>query len=405
VLVTERPRLLFVSPRFLFPADSGGKIRTTQILRGLKGGRFRVELVAPEPLGPQRDHVGEIESCCDVATYWPARRSALAAQVRRAAAVVSSLPIPVATDRTPAGSAVIARELGKRPQVTVFDFAHAAVLAPPRLEVPSVLFTHNVETEIFARHAQVARSPWWRALWRNQLAKMRAFERAALARFDRIVAVSERDARMFREQFGAQRVAVIPTGVDLEYFRHAPSPAGETCVFTGSMDWYPNIDGIEFLLEQVWPSILRERPQAKMRVVGRTPPVALEEKARARGFDWRFTGFVDDVRPHVHAASVYLIPLRVGGGTRIKVYEAMAMGCPVVSTGLGVEGLPVIDGEHYLRADDAPSFAAAAVRLLRDRALATRLAESARRLVAERYSFTHAARVFEGVCADAAGLG
>jgi glycosyltransferase involved in cell wall biosynthesis len=220
-----------------------------------------------------------------------------------------------------------------------------------------------------------------------------------------VVAVSERDAKAFREQFGAGNVAVIPTGVDLDYFEYAPSPAGDTLVFTGSMDWYPNIDGIEFLLEDIWPLIVRELPDAKMCVVGRTPPQALEEKVRKRSMSWRFTGFVEDVRPHVHGASVYVIPLRVGGGTRIKVFEAMAMGSPVVSTGLGVEGLPVVDGEHYLRADDAASFAAAVVRLMRDRSLASRLALAARSLVAERYSFTHAARVFERVCADAAGLG
>src|SRR5690606_6689229 len=135
---------------------------------------------------------------------------------------------------------------------------------------------------------------------------------------------------------------------------------------TGSMDWMANIDGIEYLLREVWPAVLAGGPDARMVVVGRNPPPGLVEEARRRGYAWTFTGWVPDTRPYVWDSAAFVVPLRVGGGTRLKVYEAMAMGCPVISTSLGVEGLPVEDGRHCLLADTPESLAAAIVRVLHD---------------------------------------
>jgi glycosyltransferase involved in cell wall biosynthesis len=151
-------------------------------------------------------------------------------------------------------------------------------------------------------------------------------------------------------------------------------------------------------MDAVWPAVSRARPRARCVIVGRSPPPALVERARARGLNWEFTGFVDDVRPFVHNAHVYVIPLRVGGGTRIKVYEAMAMGCPVVSTRIGVEGLPVEPDRHFLEADSADTMAAAILSLLDDSERRKRLSQQARRLVEENMCARRAAQVFEQVC-------
>jgi glycosyltransferase involved in cell wall biosynthesis len=315
----------------------------------------------------------------------------------------SKLPIAVATDYSSSGQRTVAAQLAQKPDVLVVDFPHAAVLAPPPYACPSVLFTHNVEAEIFQRHAQTARDPLRRAVWRNQAGKMERYERELLARFNAVVAVAERDRDYFTRAYGADNVCVIPTGVDFNYFNYRGTPMlegedGGTVVFTGSMDWMANIDGIEFFMDHVWPAVVSARPNARLVVVGRSPPAALVERARARGLHWIFTGFVDDVRPYVHSAHVYVIPLRVGGGTRIKVYEAMAMGCPIVSTRIGVEGLPVEPERHFMAADRAGDMAAAVLALLGDHEKRLRLSREARHYVEVNMSAGKAAQVFEQIC-------
>lgn len=393
-----RRRLLFVSPRFLFPMDNGGKIRTVQILRGMKGGLWEITLASPIPPEGRTRFAAEIAAVCDRFVSWPEPRRGPAFQVTRMRHLVSRIPVPVATDRSLPGRRVVAAELARRPDAAVFDFLHSTVLGPSDLPVPSVLFTHNVESEIFRRHVAVAANPIKKVLFRDQLRKMERFERDTLRRFDTVVAVSERDAALFRESFGLARAEVIPTGVDVEFFSYHPPGDSGVIAFTGSMDWLANIDGVDWFLEQVWDQVAREVPGARFRVIGRNPPAFLTGKARAKGLPWDFTGFVDDVRPHVQGCSAYVIPLRVGGGTRLKAFEAMAMGCPVVSTSIGVEGLPLEPDRHYLLADTAPGFAAALVRLLREAGLRERIAREARRHVEESFSFLRVARTFEAVC-------
>ena len=172
-------------------------------------------------------------------------------------------------------------------------------------------------------------------------------------------------------------------------------------IFTGSMDSRSNIDGIEFLMDEIWPKLLLRRPKARAIIAGRNPPERLTEAATSRGFDWTFTGYVDDVRPFVESGHVYAIPLRVGSGTRIKVFEAMAMGCPVVSTRLGVEGLDVTNGANYLAADTAEDFAAALARILGDATLQMQLSTDARTLVTTRFGWPVVTRHFEQICLSA----
>ena len=401
--MTRRLRLLFVSTRYLFPADSGGKIRTVNVLRGMKGGPFEISLASPLPAYARPGDPTDIDSVSDRFVGWPyADRGALFRSTRMRH-LFSPLPVAVATDNSKAGRRAIARELERSPDIVVVDFPHAAVLAPPPYPCPSVMFTHNVEVEIFRRHAQIAGNLLKREIWRNQAAKMERYERELLRQFTSVVAVAERDRECFQKMYGVGNVSTIPTGVDLDYFTYQGSAVvdnvdGGTVVFTGSMDWMANIDGVEFFMDSVWPIICRARPQARFVIVGRSPPPALVDRARARGLNWEFTGFVDDVRPFAHNAHVYVIPLRVGGGTRIKVYEAMAMGCPVVSTRIGVEGLPVEHERHYLEGDSADAMAAAVLLLLNDRERRARLSLQARKYVEENMSASRVARVFEQIC-------
>jgi glycosyltransferase involved in cell wall biosynthesis len=405
--MSSRPRLLFVSPRYLFPADSGGKIRTVSILRGMRGGAFDITLASPLPSARSAEDAARISQVCDRFAGWPAARRGNGFRWTRMRHLTSALPVSVATDYSASGSSAVGRELARRPDVVVIDFPHTAVFAPPPYNCPSVLFTHNVEAEIFRRHAEAAGDPVRRAVWRNQAHKMARFEGELLPKFRAVVAVAERDRECFQSNYGATNISVIPTGVDLDYFNYVETPplhssdAG-TLVFTGSMDWMANIDAIEFFMDHVWPALARARPNARFVVVGRTPPPGLIERAKARGLNWTFTGFVDDVRPYVHEAHIYVIPLRVGGGTRIKVYEAMAMGCPVVSTRIGVEGLPIERDRHFVAADQPDEMARAILALLADTERRVALSRQARRYVQENMSAGKVARVFERICQNVA---
>jgi polysaccharide biosynthesis protein PslH len=400
VLVTGegRPRLLFVSPRFLFPMDQGGKIRSGNTLIGMKGGAFAITLASPAPPDAAR-HAADIGAACDRFVSWPETPPS---RIRRALALGSALPVAVASDRSAAGRACVSAALAEQPDVVVVDFPHAAVLMPDRIDAASVMFTHNVEAEIFERHAARATNIW-KLVWSDQSRKMSRFEGATLRRFDSVIAVSERDAAALTKRYAPPVVEAIDTGVDLDFFAAnppGPDPAADagTLVFTATMSWPANVEGIHYLLDEVWPILLRARPNIKATIIGRNPPASLSEKIAERGLNVTLTGFVDDIRPHVAAADVYVIPLWVGSGTRIKAFEAMAMGRPVVSTSLGVEGLDVTHDEHFLRADNTVKFAASILSLLDDRARRARIAAAARALMEEKFSWAVVARQFEGIC-------
>jgi glycosyltransferase involved in cell wall biosynthesis len=399
-----RKQLLYISPRFLFPADCGGKIRPRDILRGLKrGGRFDITLVSPEPAGGSRRFADDLQSVCHRFAGWPEQERGMLSALRRYLLLMSTLPVAVASDRSAEGRRCVMSELQRKPDVVVADFAHSAVLLPKTIESPSVLFTHNIEAQIFRRQAGVESNPIYRLVWKSQAKKMQRYENAASRRFDVLVAVSESDANYFGRLCGQHRVHVIPTGVDLDYFgdqgaRPESAPDGGTIVFTGSMNWGPNIDGVRYFMDEVWPRITQARPNARMLVVGHSAPKSLTQAAQTRGLSWTFTGFVDDIRVYVKRAHVYVIPLRAGGGTRIKAFEAMAMGCPVVSTSIGIEGLPLTSGRDCVVADTSEGFAAAVLKLLDDVDAGSVIAKNARILVEEHFSMNAAAASFEEAC-------
>ncbi|PIE22602.1 MAG: hypothetical protein CSA62_11555 [Planctomycetota bacterium] len=392
-------RLLFVSPRFLFPADEGGKIRSSQILRGMKGGAFEITLASPSQEGEAEAHAEPLAEVCDHFVSWPARKRGSIHSLTRLSGLLSSLPISVRDDRDARAQRSIAAELAKNFDVVVFDFVHSLVLSPKELSCASVLFTHNVEFEIFERHAKVSSSRLARAVWSNQARKMRRLEQEALTRFDRIVAVSARDQEQFAALAQSAQVEVIPTGVDLDFFEWCDPSASERVVFTGALDWPANEDGIDWLLREVWPQVEAARPQAELLVIGRNPSRKLLEAAAPRRA--RFSGWVEDVRQHVAGAGAFVIPLRVGGGTRIKGYEACAAGPALVSTSIGVEGLSLEPEQHYLLADEAESFAQALIRLLSQPEARSALSQRARRHVEENCSFQRVAERFEQICQNA----
>jgi len=264
----------------------------------------------------------------------------------------------------------------QRFDVAVCDFLDAAVNFPGRLNIPCVLFQHNVESEIWRRHAATASNPVKKAMYGMEFGKMQRYERIVVRKFHHTVAVSESDRALMMQWVDGDRVTVVPTGVDLGEYRPNPdAPEPDPMVtFVGAMDWEPNVDGVEYFASEIWPAIKADVPDARLRIVGRNPDRRVKKWASE---SIEVTGRVPSVVEYLHQSAVVIVPLRVGGGTRLKIYEAMATGKAVVSTTVGAEGLDVRHGRDIMLADDAQSFAQAVIMLLRDRELRRRYERAA----------------------------
>jgi glycosyltransferase involved in cell wall biosynthesis len=281
--------------------------------------------------------------------------------------------------------------------MVVCDFLLTAGVMHWESRIPTVIFAHNVDAVIWRRRFLVDKRPLWRLVaWREWWAMARA-ERHYAKLANHVLTVSEDDRRAFAEYLPSEKVTAIPTGVDLEYFRPARAARrSDTLVFTGTMDWMPNEDAMLYFCSEILPLIRECIPNVRLRVVGRKPTrkiLALKEIDT----QLEVTGTVDDIRPYVHDAAVYVVPLRIGGGTRIKIFEAMAMGMAVVSTTIGAEGLPVEHGKNILLADTPASFADTVVTLLRQPMARERIGNAARALVEVRYDWTAATDVVDEI--------
>ena len=393
-------KILWVKAGGLVPFDTGGKIRSYQILRGLADDHEVT--VFTFYAAHANDAHAELERVFAHVEYIPLplpARSGLAETLHYARHFVSPLPYTMAESyhpevRTRLNQLVHSRDY----DVIVCDFIYPAGILPWDLPCPKVVFTHNVEALIWKRHIEVAANPVWKAICWREYQKMARAERTYLQKSDHVLAVSSTDRDFFLGYVDPDRITVIPTGVDLEYFAPVPDeqPEDDAIVFTGSMDWNANEDGVRYFVRDILPRIRSEVPGATFWVVGRNPSARLQAlDSRQDGV--RITGTVDDIRPYLNRASVYVVPLRVGSGTRLKIFEAMATGKAIVSTRIGAEGLPVTDQENILLADDPAEFAGRVVSLLRDRGRRRMLGRAARQLVEARYSWKAAARHCDAV--------
>ena len=280
--------------------------------------------------------------------------------------------------------------------VIVCDFLSPAAAIPFECGVPVVIFTHNVEATIWKRHMDVANNPIWRFVFKREYEKMRAAELHYLQRSRHVLTVSDTDTAMFARDIDRVKITTIPTGVDIRFFQPMSGEELNSLVFTGSMDWMPNVDGIVYFVEQILPLIRKQHPQATLWVVGRKPDRTIRAMGE-RDSLIKVTGRVEDIRPYIAKGAVYIVPLRVGSGTRLKIFEAMAMGKAVVSTTIGAEGLPVTNGVDVVLADEPDQFANEVCRLLESASERKRIGAAARTLVEEKYSWEVVANQVESV--------
>ena len=396
-------KILWVKSDLLHPATRGGQIRTLEMLRRLRK-RNLIHYVAfsNEPDGEGVRRSSEYcDRCYTIPKFIPPRASWSFA-VQLAAGLFSPLPLAVFRYK----SAAMRRKLDELIAAENYDSIVCDFPTPApnfnRLQ-DCVLFQHNVETMIWQRHSAQARNAVEKAYMRLQARRMAVFEGHVCRSVRHIIAVSGEDAAAMNRMFGVTNVSIIPTGVDVEHF----TPSGAQAfiadlVFLGSMDWLPNIDGMRWFVEAVLPVIRRSRPKCSVAVVGRNPSGEIKSFA-AKDPLIHVTGTVPDVRPWLWESHVSIVPLRIGGGTRIKIYESMAARVPVVSTAIGAEGLDVHDRVDIRIADSPEKFAAACLELLDRPENRAAQANAAWDLVAGSFRWENIVRRFESILDGSAG--
>ena len=396
-------RILWVKMGGFWPPTAGGRLRSFHIVGELSQ-RHRVSVITTHARDEHPDEArAALPQCERVLSFAhdPVKRASATFAPAVARSWLSPLPVDLRRWRSAAVSRGVSDLLAADDfDLCIADFLVAVPNLPMPGRVPVALFEHNVEHMIWKRLRRAV-SPVWRPLVELEWRKLRRFEARACARARLTIAVSEEDRALLAALCPAATVRAISTGVDAAYF----APRGDRevsgrLVFTGAMDWYPNEDAVLHFIDEILPAIRSEMPNATLTVVGRNPSARVRAAGAQAGV--QVTGTVDDVRPHVEEAEVFVVPYRVGGGTRLKLFEGLAMAKATVSTTVGAEGLPLVPGTHFERADDPREFARAVVALLGDPDRRRALGAAGRRLVSERHSWARVADEFEAVCAEAA---
>lgn len=380
-------RILALTSRVPWPAREGHQLRSYHMLDALAS-QHQIHLLSclrgdddPTAGSPLRDKLAGFEA----------------------------FPIPVEHSRAALGSALMQGTVTHTPFVVAkyafsalrrrvtelageFDLVHVDMLplmaaigeVDPR--IPVVLNAHNVEHALLAARLGVEPRLAARTFLRSQLSKLRAFERHACRRASTVLACSEDDAAQLRRMAPDTPVQVVPNGVDLEHNRPDGKPVRpDQTVFVGQMGWFPNRDGVEWFLADILPRILAERRDARFVVVGKTGSLVIPEGLRV---NVELAGFVDDVRKPVLESAVYVVPLRAGSGTRLKVLEAMALGKAIVTTRIGAEGIELEPGREALFADEAGDFARCVLRLMEHPEEVEQMGAAARQVAEHRYGWT-----------------
>jgi polysaccharide biosynthesis protein PslH len=397
-------RILWVKTGPLLPLDTGGKRRTHAMLTEISR-EHEVTYLALLPEGTEISAAEEADAYAQ-RKIWITSHQVPKSSPRfwldlARSTVLTSRPYAVQRYEEPKLRAQL-QEMAAQKE---FDLVICDFLAPAlnflgvSFSCPTILFQHNIESQIWKRLAEAESNFIKRRYLHLQYRRMFVWEDKLSRLFDGVITVSPDDSRLARELYGLSNVlGDVPTGVDVQLFQPGPpAPPPFTVGFLGSMDWMPNIDACQFFLDDIFPKVQAQRPDCRLKIIGRNPPAHLRERANDHII---VTGTVDDVAPHVQSCHAIIVPLRAGGGTRIKIYEAMAMGVPVISTRIGAEGLPVVHEEDILLADEALDFAAAIVRLAAEPSLAASLAKQARLNVENHYSWTAATRIFMDLCAN-----
>lgn len=394
-------RVVVVDGDVAWPATSGKRIRTLnfmlqlatrhQIIYVARPGAARSDL--PEAAAWLKSH--NIEPVLVDHPVPP--KKGVGFYFRLLGNLASAYPYSVTSHYCPQLGSELARIAKERPPDLwqLESSAHWDLLASIAKQ-PRIMIAHNVDTLIWKRYREHARNPLARMYIAQQERKYESFERHVFTQADCVVAVSPDDARLVREWFGQQRVEVVENGMDGDYFAAVQGERDPLQIlFLGALDWRPNLDGVNVLLDHIFPAVLQQEPRARLSIVGRHPPAALVQRVRGMA-GVELHADVPDVRPYLAKSGVMAVPLRIGGGSRLKILEALASRLPVVSTRVGAEGLELKPGEHYVQAEE-DSMASALVNAIRQPQVMREQAEKGCELVRRTYDWRVLAARLEAI--------
>lgn len=394
-------RILFVVPKVPFPPTDGGRVVMYNTAKTLSRAGHEIGFACLIPDGETLS-----PEFCREFPVWYTEADLHTKPVGLLRSIFTSIPYSYWKHQPRSFLRVVARAAACfKPDIVQVDFLHVGIyglLAGRQQGVPVILRMHNVDSSLMARFQHVQLNPLVRLYAALQERRLRFYESEYLRRFDRCVAITDDDARLL-SRIGGISVDVVPSGVDTSYF----SPSGmaeepDSVVSVALMNWMPNIVSTRWFLNQVFPFIQRQIPGVKFFIVGKGPPSDI--RRHSDGKSVLVTGFVDDVRPWFAKSAVVVVPTRVGSGMRIKILESLAMGKAVVSTRVGCEGIAgLVDGENVVIADSERDFAAAVVRLLKNKRQRERQGSAGRRLVMSRYQWAHVGAEFERIYRETLG--
>jgi glycosyltransferase involved in cell wall biosynthesis len=389
----------FIDGDVSYPANSGKRLRTLNLLlhaarrhRLFYVGRCAADREAARLASAfLRDHGVE-----PVLVPHPVpRKSGVTFYARLFGNIFSTLPYSVTSHRSEAMRRAVS-ELAARERIDVWQVEWSPYLDTIDAAIPGVrvVGAHNVDTVIWQRYWEAETNPLKKAFIGAQWRRFRRFEEGVFQRASRVVAVTEEDAQLIRDQFGQPDVDVVENGIDRAFFEPiCGQRRASRILYLGALDWRPNLDAVGLLLQDIFPRVRKQHPDAELLIVGRNPPAGLIEQVR-RTAGAELHADVPDIRPYLGESGVMAVPLRIGGGSRLKILEAIASGLPVVATSVAAEGLRLQPGVHYVQAGEK-EMAEALVRAIRAPDEIRAMAERGRRLVLETYDWDVLARSLE----------
>jgi len=382
--------ILMLSPWLPWPPHDGARIRILETLKFLSQ-RHRVTLLGHINSEEERANIKDVAELCEEVFVELISNRADARLVRMMRAAGSGKPFIQGIHY----SQSLARRVRALTEKRDFNIIHVELSlisryvrsVSPRSRAKTILSTHNIESQRFERELKLSSWSLRRLVLLADSVLFRNWEERALAPFDGAIAVSEHDKSWLESRFGERPVGLVRNGVDTRYFsRTSPySAASQKIVFTGVMDYPPNVDAVVWFVEAILPQLKGICPALSFQIVGARPSPRVGALAVHEGVE--VTGEVDDIRPYVEDALGFVVPLRSGGGTRLKILQAMSMGCPVISTSIGAEGLELVAGENVLFAEHPDEFVEHIALLQAQPQQARLLGEAGRRCALERYDW------------------